>query len=175
MDGFFIYTKYKMATKLKNLSDTNLKSSKAFHKTKVSLVVAEWNSEITFALRDGAIEFLTQMGVKEKNILISYVPGAYELAFGAQLVALSNKSDAIITIGCIIKGDTPHFDFISDACANGIMQVGLSYGLPVIFGVLTTNDLKQAKERSGGKHGNKGIEAAETALKMIALQNELTK
>lgn len=164
-----------MATKLKNLSDTNLENSKVFTKTKISLVVAEWNSEITFALRDGAIEFLTKMGVKEKNILISYVPGAYELAFGAQLVALGNKYDAVITIGCIIKGDTPHFDFISDACANGIMRVGLSYGLPVIFGVLTTNDLKQAKERSGGKHGNKGVEAAETALKMIALQSELTK
>jgi 6,7-dimethyl-8-ribityllumazine synthase len=172
----FLFTnKNNMATKLKNLSDTNLENSKAFTKTKISLVVAEWNSEITFALRDGAIEFLTKMGVKEKNILISYVPGAYELAFGAQLVALGNKYDAVITIGCIIKGDTPHFDFISDACANGIMQVGLSYGLPVIFGVLTTNDLKQAKERSGGKHGNKGIEAAETALKMIALQSELTK
>ena len=149
-----------MATKLKNLSDTNLENSKAFTKTKISLVVAEWNSEITFALRDGAIEFLTKMGVKEKNILISYVPGAYELAFGAQLVALGNKYDAVITIGCIIKGDTPHFDFISDACANGIMQVGLSYGLPVIFGVLTTNDLNQAKERGGGKHGNKGVEAS---------------
>jgi 6,7-dimethyl-8-ribityllumazine synthase len=172
----FLFTnKNNMATKLKNLSDTNLENSKAFTKTKISLVVAEWNSEITFALRDGAIEFLTKMGVKEKNILISYVPGAYELAFGAQLVALGNKYDAVITIGCIIKGDTPHFDFISDACANGVMQVGLSYGLPVIFGVLTTNDLKQAKERSGGKHGNKGIEAAETALKMIALQSELTK
>jgi 6,7-dimethyl-8-ribityllumazine synthase len=172
----FLFTNnHNMATKLKNLSDTNLENSKAFTKTKISLVVAEWNSEITFALRDGAIEFLTKMGVKEKNILISYVPGAYELAFGAQLVALGNKYDAVITIGCIIKGDTPHFDFISDACANGVMQVGLSYGLPVIFGVLTTNDLKQAKERSGGKHGNKGIEAAETALKMIALQSELTK
>ncbi len=172
----FLFTnKNNMATKLKNLSDTNLENSKAFTKTKISLVVAEWNSEITFALRDGAIEFLTKMGVKEKNILISYVPGAYELAFGAQLVALGNKYDAVITIGCIIKGDTPHFDFISDACANGVMQVGLSYGLPVIFGVLTTNDLKQAKERSGGKHGNKGVEAAETALKMIALQSELTK
>lgn len=172
----FLFTnKNNMATKLKNLSDTNLENSKSFTKTKISLVVAEWNSEITFALRDGAIEFLTKMGVKEKNILISYVPGAYELAFGAQLVALGNKYDAVITIGCIIKGDTPHFDFISDACANGIMQVGLSYGLPVIFGVLTTNDLKQAKERSGGKHGNKGVEAAETALKMIALQSELTK
>jgi 6,7-dimethyl-8-ribityllumazine synthase len=172
----FLFTnKNNMATKLKNLSDTNLENSKVFTKTKISLVVAEWNSEITFALRDGAIEFLTKMGVKEKNILISYVPGAYELAFGAQLVALGNKYDAVITIGCIIKGDTPHFDFISDACANGIMQVGLSYGLPVIFGVLTTNDLKQAKERSGGKHGNKGVEAAETALKMIALQSELTK
>jgi len=175
MDGFFIYTNTKMATKLKNLSNTDLKSSKVFTKTKVSLVVAEWNSEITFALRDGAIEFLTKMGVKEKNIHISYVPGAFELAFGAQIVALCNNRDAIITIGCIIKGDTPHFDFISDACAKGIMQVGLSFGLPVIFGVLTTNDLKQAQERCGGKHGNKGIEVAETALKMIALQTELTK
>jgi 6,7-dimethyl-8-ribityllumazine synthase len=90
-------------------------------------------------------------------------------------MALDKKCDAVITIGCIIKGETPHFDFIGNACANGIMNVGLQYGLPIIFGVLTTNDLKQAKERSGGKHGNKGIEAAETALKMIALHNELIK
>jgi 6,7-dimethyl-8-ribityllumazine synthase len=164
-----------MSTQLKNLSVTNLEPNKLFKKFTIGIVVAEWNPEITNALLTGAYAHLVAMGVKEKNILISYVPGAYELAFGAQLVALGNKYDAVITIGCIIKGDTPHFDFISDACANGVMQVGLSYGLPVIFGVLTTNDLKQAKERSGGKHGNKGVEAAETALKMIALQSELTK
>jgi 6,7-dimethyl-8-ribityllumazine synthase len=164
-----------MSSDLKNLSNTDLKISKAFTKTKICIAVSEWNSEITFAMRDGAIDFLTKMGVKEKNILISYVPGAYELAFGAQLLAENKKCDAIITIGCIIKGETPHFDFISDACANGIMLVGLQYNMPVVFGVLTTNDLKQAKERSGGKHGNKGVEAAETALKMIALQTELTK
>lgn len=164
-----------MSSNLKNLSNTSLEASNAFSKTKICMAIAEWNSEITFAMRDGAIEFLTQMGVKEKNILISYVPGAYELAFGAQLLAEHKKCDAIITIGCIIKGDTPHFDFISDACANGIMLVGLQYNLPVVFGVLTTNNLEQAQERCGGKHGNKGIEAAETALKMIALQTELTK
>ena len=164
-----------MATQLKNLSTTSLVANKAFLKTKISIVVAEWNNEITFALRDGAISFLMEMGVKEKNILISYVPGAFELAHGAQLMALDKKCDAVITIGCIIKGETPHFDFIGNACANGIMNVGLQYGLPIIFGVLTTNDLKQAKERSGGKHGNKGVEAAETALKMIALHNELIK
>jgi 6,7-dimethyl-8-ribityllumazine synthase len=164
-----------MATQLKNLSSTDLTVNTAYSKCKIALVVAEWNSEITFALRDGAISFLSQMGVKEKNILISYVPGAYELALGAQWLAGNKKYDAVITLGCVIKGETPHFDFISDACANGIMQVGLQNNKPVVFGVLTTDNLKQAKERSGGKHGNKGVEAAETALKMITLQQELAK
>lgn len=162
-----------MATHLKNLSNTNIKTNEAYTKFKIALVVAEWNSEITFALRDGAITFLTEMGVKDKNILISYVPGAYELALGAQWLANNKKFDAVITLGCVIKGDTPHFDFISDACAHGIMQVGLQSNKPVVFGVLTTDNLKQAQERCGGKHGNKGIEAAETALKMVALQQEL--
>jgi 6,7-dimethyl-8-ribityllumazine synthase len=164
-----------MATQLKNLSSTDLTVNTAYTKCKIALVVAEWNNEITFALRDGAISFLSQMGVKEKNILISYVPGAYELALGAQWLASNKKYDAVITLGCVIKGETPHFDFISDACANGIMQVGVQNNKPVVFGVLTTDNLKQAKERSGGKHGNKGVEAAETALKMITLQQELNK
>jgi 6,7-dimethyl-8-ribityllumazine synthase len=163
-----------LATHLKNLSLTSLKKNTTFSKSKIGLVVAEWNSEITFAMRDAAIDYLIEMGVKAKNILVSYVPGAFELALGANKLAVSKKYDAVISIGCIIKGETPHFDFISMACANGLMQVGLTNNLPVVFGVLTTNSLEQAKDRSGGKHGNKGVEAAETALKMIAFSKELS-
>jgi len=164
-----------MSSNLKNLSSTNLEEkTDTFSKSKIGIVVAEWNSEITFAMRDAAIDYLTKLGVKPKNILISYVPGAFELAFGANLLAESKKHHAIISIGCVIKGETPHFDFISNACANGIMQVGLTHNIPTVFGVLTTNNLEQAQARSGGKHGNKGVEAAETALKMISFSKEIS-
>ncbi len=156
-----------MATHLKNLSKTNLKSNSLFAKCKIGIAVSEWNREITFSMRDAAIDFLKKSGVKEKNISIKNVPGAFELPFAAQQLANNKKIDGVITLGCVIQGETKHFDFISQACANGIMKVGLESKKPVIFGVLTTDNLSQAKARSGGKHGNKGIEAAETLLKML--------
>ena len=162
-----------MATQLKNLSSTTLEADKSFKKVNIGIVVAEWNTDITHALRDGAVNYLLGLGVKEKNISIHSVPGSFELALGAQWLAEQKHTDAVIALGCVIQGETRHFDFICDACANGIMQVGLRSGKPVIFGVLTTDNEKQAKERAGGKHGNKGVEAAETALRMLALKNSL--
>ncbi len=159
-----------MATALKNLSDTNLAHSKSLRKLKIGIVVADWNPDITFSMRDAAIAYLTEKGIQEKNIHVTAVPGSFELPLGAQFLAQQKHIDGVITIGCVIQGETRHFDFICTACANGITQVGLSYNKPVIFGVLTTNTLQQAIDRAGGKHGNKGVEAAETVLKMLLLK-----
>ena len=136
---------------------------------RIGIVVAEWNIAITGALRDGAIKTLKKNGVPEKNIVITYVPGSFELTLGAQLLCGNKKIDAVIALGCVIQGETRHFDFICDAVANGITNLNIKYNKPVIFGVLTPNTLKQAQDRAGGKHGNKGDEAAVTALKMLAL------
>jgi 6,7-dimethyl-8-ribityllumazine synthase len=140
---------------------------------RIGIVVAEWNIAITGALRDAAVKTLLGNGVLEKDILIKYVPGSFELTFGAQLLCEDKSIDGVITLGCVIQGETRHFDFICDAVANGVTTVSLKYNKPVIFGVLTTNDLQQAQERAGGKHGNKGDEAGFTALKMIALKKGL--
>ncbi len=161
-----------MATLLKNLSETNLKKSNLFKKVKIGIVVSEWNPEITHSLMNAAISFLIENGVKEKHIEVKFVPGSFELPLGAQWLVVKNH-DAVIALGCVIQGETKHFDFICQACANGIMQVGLQSQKPVIFGVLTTLNQKQAQERAGGKHGNKGIEAAETALKMLELKSTI--
>lgn len=140
---------------------------------KVGITVAEWNTAITSSLLNGAVKFLKDSGVKPDNISVHHVPGSFELTLGAQWLAEQKKYDAVIALGCVIQGETKHFDFICAAVANGITEVGLKYNKPVIFGVLTTNTLQQAKDRSGGKHGNKGTEAAATALKMALLQRTL--
>ena len=114
-------------------------------------------------------------GVEKSNILLKYVPGSFELPLSAKYLIKYSKVDAVICIGCVIQGETRHFDFICDAVSNGIINLALETDIPVIFGVLTTNNIDQAKERAGGKHGNKGLEAAITAIKMIALKNELKK
>jgi 6,7-dimethyl-8-ribityllumazine synthase len=116
---------------------------------------------------------LKKAGVKKKNIRVEYVPGSFELAHGAQLMVECANPDAVICLGSIIKGETPHFDFVSQATAQGIMQVGLQYGLPVIFGVLTDDNIQQSKDRSGGKLGNKGSEAAAVAIKMAAMRQRM--
>jgi 6,7-dimethyl-8-ribityllumazine synthase len=162
-----------MATHLKNLSNTALKPNPAFHEMYIGIVVSEWNPQITHALCDGAIAFLRQMGVSEKHIITYEVPGTFELPLGAQWLAQNAQIDAVIALGCVIQGETRHFDFICDAAANGIMQVGLSSKKPVVFGVLTTQNMQQAIDRAGGKHGNKGIEAAESALKMHLVSKTL--
>ncbi len=162
-----------MATLLKNLSKTNLENSKSLKKMSIGIVVAEWNAEITNSMQDAAIAFLIEKGIQKKNISVHSVPGSFELPLGAQYLAQLKQIDAVIALGCVIQGETRHFDFICDACAHGITRVGLDNNKPVIFGVLTTNTLQQAKDRAGGKHGNKGIEAAETALKMVLLKNSI--
>jgi 6,7-dimethyl-8-ribityllumazine synthase len=115
------------------------------------------------------------LSVKKKNILKVDVPGSFELPAAAKLLIESKKLDAVICLGCVIQGETRHFDFICDAVAIGIMELNIRYTIPVIFGVLTTNDLAQAKDRAGGKHGNKGVEAAVAAVKMILLKRKLLK
>jgi 6,7-dimethyl-8-ribityllumazine synthase len=160
-----------MATRLKNLSEFDTNAIPDGSKYRIGIVVSRWNAEITGALLKGASDTLKEHGVKEKNITITYVPGTFELPLGAQYLAQQDKMNAVIALGCVIQGETRHFDFICDAAANGIMQVGLTHNKPVIFGVLTTDNQKQAQDRAGGKHGNKGVEAAVTALQMIALTN----
>lgn len=136
---------------------------------RIGIVVSEWNSEITEALFEGAKKTLIENGVKEKNIFRKNVPGSFELPLAAQFFCQKNY-DAVICLGCVIEGETRHFEFICQAVAQGITDVSLSYNKPVIFGVLTTDNLSQAKARAGGKHGNKGEEAAVTAMKMIELK-----
>ncbi len=140
---------------------------------RVGIIVAEWNSEITFRLRDGAIDTLTKYGVAYEDIIVKYVPGAFELTKAAEWMMRKYLVDSIIVIGCIIKGDTPHFDYICSAVAHGITELNTLESMSTVFGVLTVNDFDQAMERAGGKHGNKGSEAAITALKMMALSDEM--
>lgn len=140
---------------------------------RIGIVVSEWNIAITGALCEGAIKTLLANGVEEKNIVLKYVPGSFELTMGAQFMCEDKTIDGVITLGCVIQGETRHFDFICDAVAHGVTNVSLKYNKPVIFGVLTPNTMEQAQDRAGGKHGNKGDEAAATVLKMIALQKGL--
>jgi len=162
-----------MATSLKNLSSYDPHFVPDGSGMKIGIVTAEWNPEITFTLRDGAHETLRKHGVKEENILHSLVPGTFELTSGAQMLLEYTDVDAVIVLGCVIQGETRHFDFICQAVTQGSIQLTTEYLTPVVFGVLTTDNLEQAKDRAGGKHGNKGIEAAVTALKMIDLHKQL--
>ncbi|MBN2349591.1 MAG: 6,7-dimethyl-8-ribityllumazine synthase [Bacteroidales bacterium] len=159
-----------MATRLKNLSQYNTEDIPDGSGMRFVIVVAEWNQEITFALRDGAINTLIKNGVSQENIQVEYVPGSFELSLGAQLVAETGKFAAVICLGCVIQGETRHFDFICHSVTQGITQLNIKYNLPVVFGVLTTDTQQQALDRAGGKHGNKGDEAAITAIKMAALK-----
>ena len=156
-----------MATNLKNLGDHSNKNMISLKSKRIGIVVSEWNDQVTEALLAGAVDILKSQGIKDDNLLVKYVPGSYELSLGAQYLASEKKIDAVICLGCVIQGETRHFDFICDAVANGITNVSLKYNKPVVFGVLTTNTAQQALDRAGGKHGNKGEEAAFTAVKML--------
>jgi len=149
------------------LKSGKVKSSINLSKVKVAIVVAEWNEEITGAMYDGAVSSLIKNGVKKENILRKNVPGSFELTLGALWMAEEKSMSAVICLGCVIQGETPHFDYICQAVAYGITEVGLKTKKPVIFGVLTTLNKQQALDRAGGKHGNKGEEAALTALQML--------
>ena len=144
------------------------KASAKIKKKNFAIVVAEWNEEITEALYEGAYKALIELGANKHNIERINVPGTFELTLGALRAAGRKNTDAVICLGCVIQGETPHFDYICQAVAYGITEVNIKTGKPVIFGVLTTLDKKQALERAGGKYGNKGEEAAVTAVKMLA-------
>jgi len=159
-----------MATVNKNLSTydkTSIPNAKDF---RFGIVVSEWNENITEGLCEGAIAALTENGVLEDNIIRWNVPGSYELVYGAKHMQKTQKVDAIIAIGSVIQGETKHFDFVCSATAQGIKDLNVQSDIPVIFCVLTDNTLQQAIDRSGGIHGNKGIEAAVAAIKMAALR-----
>lgn len=157
----------------KDLSKYNPEDIPAAGDMLFGIVVSEWNKEITDKLYEGAYSTLLKHGAKEENIITRYVPGSFELPLAAQFFLESTEVDAVICLGCVIQGETRHFEFICNAVSQGIKDVALDYNTPVIFGVLTTDNIQQAKERSGGKSGNKGIEAAITAIKMIDLSDSL--
>ena len=157
-----------MATK--DLSQYDINSVPSAKNMRFGIVVAEWNFEITSALANGAVETLKKHGAKENNISIKYVPGTFELPLGGQFFAELDSIDAIILLGCVIQGETRHFDYICEAVTQGTKDLNLKYNKPFIFGVLTTNNQQQALDRAGGKHGNKGDEAAVTAIKMVDLK-----
>ena len=163
-----------MSTQHKNLSDftgTDIPSAAPYC---FGIVVSEWNTQITHALYEGAYQSLVNNGALPANISTYTVPGSFELTTGAELLLKNTKLDAIICLGCVIQGETRHFDFICNAVANGISNVAIKYSKPVIFGVLTTDNQQQAIDRAGGKHGNKGDEAAIAAIKMANLAETLS-
>ena len=162
-----------MATETKGLSSYDRNKIPDAGQMQFAIVVSEWNQEITQAMCDGACETLIRHGVDKSAIKITYVPGSFELTLGAKLLADNGDYDAIICIGCVIQGETRHFDFICQSVTQGITELNLAYGKPFVFGVLTTNTLEQAKDRAGGRYGNKGDEAAITAIKMAVLKREL--
>jgi len=159
-------------TNLSSYDPANVPDAK---KMRFGIVVSDWNREITWALLDGAAGTLRKHGATDNNIVVRHVPGSFELTLGAQFLAEYDDLDAIICLGCVIKGETPHFNYICQGVTQGITQLNMEYNLPFIFGVLTTNNQQQAADRAGGKHGNKGDEAAVTAIKMAALQREIER
>jgi 6,7-dimethyl-8-ribityllumazine synthase len=139
------------------------------------IVVADWNREVTGALLEGALSTLRLHGVSDNDIVTRHVPGTFELTLGAQWLAEYDDLDGVICLGCVIQGETPHFTYICQGVTQGITQLNLDYNIPFIFGVLTTLTLQQALERAGGVQGNKGDEAALTAIQMAALQRSMEK
>ncbi len=162
-----------MATSNNNLSDYDPNTIPDASGMKIGIVVSEWNYQITGTLLNGAVNTLLKHGVLNNNLIVKHVPGSFELTLGAQSLLEFTDIDAVIALGCVIQGETPHFNYICMGVTQGITELNLKYNMPVVFGVLTTNNLQEALDRAGGKHGNKGDEAAITAIKMIALQSEM--
>jgi 6,7-dimethyl-8-ribityllumazine synthase len=166
-----------MATAFQNLSGYNpdsLPAAEILANQKYAIVVADWNAQITHTLMQGAVRCFVESGVQLQNISVIHVPGAFELTFAAKQLVYENmkavdgeKNKAIIVLGCVVQGDTPHFDYVCQGVTQGISSLNLvENGCPVIFGVLTTDNMQQALDRADGIHGNKGVEAAVTAIKM---------
>lgn len=164
-----------MATSLHNLSSYRYESVPRAEEMRFVVIVSEWNSEITNALCDGAMQALRKHGAKEQNIKTLYVPGSFELVAASRMAIENTDADAIIALGCVIKGDTPHFDYVCQGTTMGIAELNARCDVPVILGVLTTNNLQQAQERAGGALGNKGTECAITAIKMADLACKFKK
>jgi 6,7-dimethyl-8-ribityllumazine synthase len=156
-----------VASSKKNLNTHSGANITSLSGKKIAVVVSEWNSEITDALYAGALDTLLDKGIGKENIIKKLVPGSFELTLGAQWMAQREEIDAVICLGCVIQGDTRHFDFICQSVAQGLTNVSLKYNKPIIFGVLTPDNHQQALDRAGGKYGNKGNEAAITAIKML--------
>jgi 6,7-dimethyl-8-ribityllumazine synthase len=162
-----------MATSGKNLSKVEWDKTPSAFPYKFGIVVSEWNDDITLNLAKGAETTLVKLGASKHNIIIHSVPGSFELPIATKWLAESGKVDAIIAVGSIIQGETRHFDFVCEAVAQGIKDVNLQTGIPVVFCVLTDNTHQQGLDRSGGKHGNKGVEAAVAAVKMAQLRADI--
>ena len=160
-----------MATAEKNLSEYNELVIKNPEKLKIGIAVSEWNPEITQALYKGCVATLKENGVLHENIITVDVPGSFELVYASKKLVSSQKLHAVIAIGSVIQGETKHFDFVCNAVSLGIKDLNIKYNTPVVFCVLTDNTKQQAIDRSGGKHGNKGIECAVAALKMATLRD----
>ena len=156
-----------MASFLHNLSEYDINSVPDATGMRVGIVVSEWNDKITSALLEGACQTLIKHGVKEENITVKTVPGSFELVYGSARFASSGLVDAVIAIGCVIRGDTPHFDYICQGVTQGLADLNREGTVPVIYGLLTCNTSEQAEQRSGGMLGNKGDECAVTAIKMV--------
>jgi len=159
----------KEPSKKSNLSTFDADSLPSAKDMRIGIVVAEWNEEITEALRQGAVNLLHSQGINKEDVIVKSVPGSFELPSGAQYLLENHHPDAVIVLGCVIQGETRHFDFICQGVTKGVTDLTLQYKKPVIFGLLTTDTMQQAIDRAGGKHGNKGVEAAVTAIKMIEL------
>lgn len=156
-----------------NLSSYNPYIVPSAEGMRFGIVVSEWNREITDSLLKGAVSTLKKHGVADHDIVIKHVPGSFELTAGAKWLAESENPDGIICLGCVIQGETPHFTYICEGVTQGITSLNLKYNIPFIFGVLTTNTPRQALDRAGGRLGNKGDEAAVTAIKMVVLKKEI--
>ncbi|HMQ48841.1 MAG TPA: 6,7-dimethyl-8-ribityllumazine synthase [Saprospiraceae bacterium] len=159
-----------MASSLQNLSHYNEENMPSAEALSFGIVVSEWNQHITHALYEGCRETLIKHGVKEENIHTLQVPGSFELPLGGKWMADNHKVDAVICLGCVIQGETRHNEYINQSVSTGLTNLSLFYARPFIFGLLTPNDEQQALDRAGGKHGNKGVEAATTAIRMAALK-----
>ncbi len=159
-----------MATQYQNLSDYDvdkLPAKQILEKQRYAIAVSDWNNNITFNLLKGALDTLIENGVLEENIDVFHVPGTFELTYITSKLNNLRKYNSIITLGCVVQGETPHFDYVCSGVTQGLTQLNSeSESCPIIFGVLTTDNMQQAIDRAGGKHGNKGIEAAVTAIKM---------
>lgn len=164
-----------MASAQKNLSKYDDSKLPSAEKMSFGIVVADWNEHITHALYEGTYETLIKHGAKEDNIHTIQVPGAFELTSGAAILYQRHQVDAVICLGCVIKGETSHNEYINQAVALGLTNLGIATGKPFIFGLLTPNDEQQALDRAGGKYGNKGVEAGVTAIRMVAMKENLGK